>query len=144
MRFRSGLVVAIVSLALGVSGGCDQAGFTRVVVRGKIHYQRVPLCTGMIVFTPDASRGSHGCLACGEVQADGSYELRTENGPGAAAGWYHVSIASVDPGALPAGGPAQLIIPRSLLPEKYRDPELSGLVREVKAGGENTIDFDLE
>jgi hypothetical protein len=35
-------------------------------------------------------------------------------------------------------------IPHSLLPDKYRDPELSGLIGEVKAGQENLIDFHLE
>jgi hypothetical protein len=45
------------------------------------------------------------------------------------------------------GAPAlgqRLVVPRTLLPEKYRDPELAGLVREVKAGQENVINLALD
>jgi hypothetical protein len=38
----------------------------------------------------------------------------------------------------------RLAASRSLLPTKYRDPELSGLVCEIRAGQVNTINFDLE
>ena len=87
---------------------------------------------------PDA-----GTPAAGEIQADGSYSLRTESGYGAIPGWYRVTVMAVEmPEAPPPG--QRYLLPRSLLPEKYRDPELAGLVREVKVGGENVIDFVLE
>jgi hypothetical protein len=124
-------------------GGCDTGAIARVSVQGKVFYKGVALPTGVIVFTPDAGHGSRGPLACGLVQRDGSYRLRTEEAPGVVAGWYRVTVVAVEPAGAPPPGQS-LVIPRSLLPEKYRDPELSGLVREVKADQENTIDFQLE
>src|SRR5262249_29647890 len=123
--------------------GCDAAALPRFVVRGKVSYRGIPLTTGMIVFTPDAARGNPGPLACAEIQADGSYNLRTENAPGAAAGWYRVTVAAVENPSQPRWGhpPAP---PRSLVPDKFRDPELSGLTCEVLPGRENLINFNLE
>jgi hypothetical protein len=43
----------------------------------------------------------------------------------------------------PAPG-QRYLLPHSLLPEKFRDPDLAGLLREVKGSGDNTIDFALE
>ena len=63
--------------------------------------------------------------------------------PGAAEGWYRVTIVALEPAFAP-GQAGQRLLPRSLLPEKYRDPELSGLVCEIKAGQDNCIDFNLE
>jgi hypothetical protein len=126
-------------VAIGM-GGCDAGSTPRVLVQGKVCYKGVPLSTGVIVFTPDAGHGCHGPMACGLVQRDGSYHLQTDDLPGVAAGWYRVTVSAVE-----AAGSAQSVaMPRSLVPEKYRDPELSGLIREVKTEQENTIDFNLE
>jgi hypothetical protein len=35
-------------------------------------------------------------------------------------------------------------VPQSLLPDRYRDPDLSGLVCEVQADRSNVFDFNLE
>jgi len=133
--------LAATLLALGL-GGCDAGPIPRVLVQGKVFYKEAPLITGVIVFIPDVSHGCHGPLACGLVQRDGSYHLQTDDQPGAAAGWYRVTVAAVENGNVSRPGPS-LVVPRSLLPEKYRDPDLSGLVREVQAGQETTIDFHL-
>jgi hypothetical protein len=122
--------------------GCEPAG-SLAPVRGKVSFKGVPLTTGTIVFTPDPLRGTTGPVAHGAIQVDGAFVLHTDGQVGAAAGWHRVTLVALE-GAnvdLPDG---QFVIPRSLLPERYRDPELSGLVREVKAGQENVFDFDLE
>lgn len=122
--------------------GCEPAGRSQVPVRGKVFYQGVPLTAGLIVFAPDDTRGSNGPLARSEVRPDGSYELHTEAAAGASPGWYRVTVMALEPGTSAVGG--EPAVPRSLLPDKYRDPELSGLVRQVKAGQENLLDFHLE
>jgi hypothetical protein len=126
-----------------VSPGCGSGTGQPVPVHGKICYRGVPVPTGTIVFTPDVFRGCEGPLARAEIQRDGTYMVRTQNTAGASAGWYRITVsATADPGPATSGDPFR--IPRSLLPEKYRDPELSGLIREVKADRANCIDFNLD
>jgi hypothetical protein len=123
--------------------GCGSGKSTLNPVHGKVYYKGSTLAHGTIVFTPDASRGNHGTLARSEIQSDGSYSLRTEVGYGVAPGWYRVTVMAVEMPEQPDPG-QRYALPRSLLPEKYRDPELAGLVREVKNGRANDIDFNLE
>jgi hypothetical protein len=114
-----------------------------IPVHGKVSYRGSTLGSGTIVFTPDASRGHDGALARAVIEPDGSYRLRTDHGDGAAPGWYRITIMAVEMLDRPADG-QPYAMPRSLIPEKYRDPELAGLVREIKAGSDNRIDIDLD
>jgi hypothetical protein len=123
--------------------GCGSGKPTANPVNGKVYFKGSALPCGTIVFTPDASRGNQGALARSEIQSDGSYSLRTEVGYGVAPGWYRVTVMAVEMPEKPEPG-KRYPKPRSLLPEKYRDPELAGLIREVKAGQANGIDFNLE
>jgi hypothetical protein len=126
-----------------LTAGCGSASGGRAVVRGKVSYKGVALGTGVIVFSPDPGHGGNGPLASAPIQTDGGYELRTDETPGVPAGWYRVTVVAVEaPAQTPS--PRGFAVPRSLLPEKYRDPELSGLTCEVRGGRENTINFNLE
>jgi hypothetical protein len=130
-------------LLLFPSFGCDSDAAHRVPVRGQVSYHGSPLSTGMIVFVPDPTRGCQGPLARSNVQNDGRYNLCTDESPGVCPGWYRVTIAAVAPA--PADQNSRLfVLPKSLVPDKYRDPELSGLACEVRAGKENCINFNLE
>jgi hypothetical protein len=129
-------------LVLVLLCGCDPGRESLTVVRGKVSYKGVPLRTGTIVFTPDALRGTRGSMARSEIRSDGSYVLETHELRGAAAGWHRVTIMALDSGSAP-GPNGDSTMPRSLLPEKYRDPELSGLSCQVRAGQDNRIDFHL-
>jgi len=112
-------------------------------VRGKVSYRGVPLSAGMIVFTPDALRGTTGALSRSEIHSDGTYVLQTNSRPGATVGWHRVTVMAIESNpAASAEGAA--LNPRSLLPEKYCDPELSGLSCQVRGGRMNSIDFDLD
>ena len=125
------------------AAGCGSGKPALTSVHGKVTYKGTSLSCGTIVFTPDASRGHRGSLARSEIRPDGTYNLRTEAGYGAIPGWYRVTVMAVEmPGSPASGQPYP--VPRSLLPEKYRDPELAGLIREVKAGNDNVIDFSLD
>jgi hypothetical protein len=134
-----GLALTLLVLLLG----CDAGTGTLATVRGRVSYRGIPLRTGTIVFTPDPIRGHGGLQARADIGTDGTYVLRTGDTAGAALGWHRVTIMALEPGAQIVPG-AAFSIPRSLLPDKYRDPELSGLTCEVEAGKENVIDFNLE
>lgn len=123
--------------------GCGTGAAPLAEVHGKVTYQGTILQSGTVVFTPDASRGGRGDLAEATIQPDGSFTLKTGNAPGAAPGWHRVTVASVRPPTDPLPG-HRYALPASLLPEKYRDPQLSGLVCEVKANQVNKIDLALE
>ena len=120
-------------LLIGVLG-CSGGGSSPLApVGGQVKYRGMALQGGTIVFIPDAARGHRGAMAMGQIAGDGRYTLRTSDTQGAAPGWYRVTIASM------AYSSSQ-----SVLPDKYRDPELSKLVCEVKAKSTNTIDFNLD
>jgi hypothetical protein len=124
-------------------GGCRSATTPLVPVRGKVTYRGTALHRGTIVFTPDASRGGAGPLAHAEIRADGSYTLRSGQAFGAVAGWHRVTVAAVEtPAAAPAG--QRYAVPETLVPDKYRDPQLSGLVCEVLVDRPNVFVFNLE
>ncbi len=113
--------------------GCGESSQPLVPVTGKVTYRGQPLQNGTIVFTPDPRRGPLGNMAMGEIKADGTYSLRTEKAFGTAPGYYRVTVAVL------LGGSVQ----PSLLPEKYCDPDLSGLTCEIKGGFAQAIDFNL-
>jgi len=133
------------SILVGASwllfAGCDAGTPTLVPVSGKVLYRNQPLPRGTIVFVPDADRGNNGPLAQGTIQGGGSYTIQTGEKPGAMPGWYRVTVIAVEnTSGFSLNGSA---VPRSLVPERYRDPQLSDLACEVKAGQENSINFNL-
>jgi hypothetical protein len=138
-RARWALAVPLLLLATGCQPGAESL----VAVRGRVSYRGIPLHTGTVVFAPDAQRGTNAEMARADVQPDGTYVLNTGDQSGAAPGWYRVTVLAMEPAAGFARG-GSFLVPRSLIPEKYRDPDLSGLACEVKAGQDNVIDFNLE
>jgi hypothetical protein len=119
--------------ALLVLSGCGTSEPSAAPVQGRVLYGGRPLAGGAIVFAPDGERGASGPLSTATIGRDGTYRLASEEYMGAAPGWYRVAIAP-DPAA-PAEVAARL--------QPFRNPQLSGLSREVKAGG-NTFDFHID
>jgi hypothetical protein len=132
------LHLSLVGMLLLSCTSCGQQAKTRETVRGHVTFKGAFLSGGTIVYTPDVEQGGSGPLAVGEIKTDGSYTLLTANEVGAPSGPYRVSIASEAP---IAPHPSQ---PNVALPRKYSDPAQSGLKRQIKAGVENVIDFNLE
>jgi hypothetical protein len=130
------LIVALFALALI---GCTQKPATLNSVSGKVNFKGAPLPDGVIIFSPDTSRGESGKIAFGKIKNDGTYTLITGEAPGAGPGWYRVTISSEINHGTPFD-PA----PASRIPEKYRDPALSLLQCEVKANRDNHLDFNLD
>lgn len=110
-------------------------------VHGRVFFHGQPLPGGTIVFTPDVERGGNGPLAYGEINCDGHYTLHTGEQLGVVPGWHRVTIAP----AAPPVGPGQTAPPPLVdLPRKYRDPQQSGLLRQVPSGKSAEHDFHLE
>jgi hypothetical protein len=133
------LIICVFALGAALVSGCTQKPATLNHVNGKVFYKGTILRTGVIVFTPDASRGESGKVAFGTIKDDGSYIIATDDAPGAAAGWYRVTV-----GSLTGTSASYDSTPISLIPEKYRDPLLSQLQCEVKANRDNHLDFNLD
>jgi hypothetical protein len=117
-------------LVLVLAAGCGPGGVERVPVHGQVLYRGKPLAGGTIVFTPDAERGGRGPLAVGAIDAEGHYFLRTGDNPGAVPGWHRITVAAT--------------APDTSLPRRYRDPEHSGLSRQVQPDMPNVIDLALD
>ena len=130
------------ALAMLLLAGCGRAPLTPV--HGKVAYKGFSLQSGVIVFTPDASRGERGSIAVGKIASDGTYTLSTGDAAGAAPGWYRVTVSSLADTSFSQPGAQGFTYPQSLLPEKYRDPEQSLLTCEVKPSRTNNIDFNLD
>jgi hypothetical protein len=94
----------------------------------------------MIVLAPNIDRGADGPLFTAVLENDGTFAVAPIDGKPMRPGWYRISIA---PRAGTVGVPSPLH-PHPGLPRRFRDPSLSGLEHEVKAGVENLICFDLE
>jgi hypothetical protein len=123
--------------------GCETAIGPLAQVQGRVTFKGQSLPGGSIVFSPDPQRGNRGSFARGEIGPDGTYTLQTGDLPGVVSGWHRVTIVAVEPAAVPAPGEV-FAVPRSLLPGRYGDPELSGLTAEVRTGRDNQLNFDLE
>jgi hypothetical protein len=132
-------LTAVLLLTGSLSGCGGKESSASTAVAGKVSYRGKLLGTGSIVFVPDAMRGTGGDPICAAIGPDGAYKLP---GAGIPDGWYRVTVAAVGIG--PAAPDQRTGLPYSLLPDKYRDPEASGLSCEVKPGRENTINFNLE
>ena len=132
-------IFCFVMLGATLLTGCPQRPTTLTHVSGKVLYRGAYLQGGVIVFTPDTSKGESGKIAFGKIQSDGTYTLHTSDAAGAAAGWYRVTVA-----VLAGATSSHDTPPISLVPEKYRDPQLSLLQCEVKSNRDNHLDFNLD
>jgi hypothetical protein len=130
-----GLCFAILALT-----GCSGSKQVDTVVRGQVLYRGEPVSGGLIVFAPNTDRGTDGPLFTAVLENDGSFAVAAPDGKAIQPGWYRISVApragSVDPPTpqQPYPGPAA----------KYRNPAMSGLEHEIKAGMDNLICIDLE
>ena len=122
--------------------GCGRGPL--VPVQGKVSYKGYTLQSGVIVFSPDTTRGMRGQIAVGKIRDDGTFSLYTGDNPGVSAGWYRVTVASLAPPGYAAPSAGRFDFPQSIVPEKYHDPDMSMIACEVKGNRQNTIDVSLE
>src|SRR5215204_2616518 len=121
-------VYALILIAL-ICAGCGQKTSTVAVVRGKVTLDGKPLPSGNIVTIPTGGRG-----AVGPIQ-NGEFELSTfAKKDGALIGTHKVAVSANEP---PQGAGPEATAGKLLVPQRYTNPETSGLTIEVKAGEVN-------
>jgi hypothetical protein len=133
-------LIGTVCAVFAVLGGCDRAKSGDTIVRGQILYRGEPVSGGLIVFAPNPERGSSGPLATAVLNDDGSFTLTGADGKPVPPGWYRIAVA-------PRAGTVDLPSserPYPGVPARFRNPALSGLEREIKAGSDNLICIDLD
>lgn len=150
------LVVLLISA--GCSGGGDPNAQPTYAVSGQVNFQGAGLGGATVVFIP--ANSSKGVVARGLTESDGSFELTTyENGDGAAAADYKVTIIKIGEPTANAGGGSHgadaapgatshdakaSAASNSVIAEKYARADESGLTATVTAGGDNSFTFDVE
>jgi hypothetical protein len=133
-------------MTLGVSlAGCGgpQSDKELVQVSGTVTYAGEPLPDAIVAF--DSAEHADASPSTGVTDDEGHYSLKlSADEVGVPPGRYKVAITAWDaPLEMPKPG-APVVPPRPLIPEKYFDPETSGLTATVESGAPQTIDFDLE
>ena len=132
--FRSWSIGAILVCALS-SLGCRPKTPNVVPVTGKVLLDGKPLATGSVLTQPGAGRGSKGFIQ------DGAFELSTfAKGDGAVLGTHKVGVVAYESHG--TGGP-EATMGKLLVPERYINPETSGLTIEVTADGPNEPVLEL-
>jgi len=129
-----GFIMACLLLAAG--SGCSKKGPTIVPVQGRVLLNGQPLTTGSVITIPAAGRGAKGF-----IQPDGSFQLGTYTArDGAIVGPHRTAVVAYDrpANAGPESGNGKLLVP-----QRYVNPESSGLNIDVKAGEPNTPTIEL-
>ncbi len=119
--------------------GCSSGGLELAAVQGKVTYQGKPVTHGQVVFTPQD--GTRGPQAIGQIQADGSFHMMTNDKKGAAVGSHKVTIHSR--AHLTAEQAKALQVGKLLIPARYANEQETPFRFEVKRGG-NDCPLDLE
>jgi hypothetical protein len=115
-RRFSGCLLGLVAVAVVVVAGCDK-GVKKVTVHGTISYNGQPLRSGMLMFS-----GPGGSPSGATIHSDGTFTI-TDVVPGEV-------IIYVKEAPQGSGGPGASNEPKPppvSLPDKYHDPEKSGL-----------------
>jgi hypothetical protein len=113
-------------------GGCG-GGLALVPVSGVVTLDGKPVADAGVLFAPVAG----GPPATGGTDANGAFELRTNNRPGAVVGKHRVTVIKRETLGLGPLGPTS---PKGIqviwhVPERYSKAETSGLQLTVERGG---------
>jgi len=107
-----------------------------VPISGTITWQGKPLASGRVVFHPQqVAEGAVRRPATGDLDEAGRYQLTTlTKGDGAAPGNYRVCVFSYLSDQTSAANDVE--IPETVwrIPERYGNPETSGLTAEIPPG----------
>lgn len=139
---------AAVVLALAVAGCGGDGKLPRAPVTGRVTYKGKPVSGAAISFIPETAGWR---AAVGKTDADGRYLLGTyDPDDGAPVGRCKVSLSLRGPGkrlkpGMGAAAAEELMEQGDpLIPQRYFDPEKSGLAFTVEKGKENVFDIELK
>ncbi|HEX6963021.1 MAG TPA: hypothetical protein VF175_14220 [Lacipirellula sp.] len=129
ISFRRSLGLALPLIA--ALAGCGSGGVDLASVEGQVLLDGRPLAGGVVTTLPAQGRGARG-----ELDEQGRFTLSSGSlGPGAAIGVHRVAVIAVaDTGQLSPEAPKKL-----LTPEKYANPETSGLTIDVQPGANSAV-----
>lgn len=132
---RIGALVSIGALFLAGTG-CGDGRPKKppvAVVKGKVELDGKPLQSGSVTTSVESGRGALGSIT------NGQFELSTYGtNDGAILGKHQVAVTAREKGEEgPEAKPGKLLVP-----ERYTNPQTSGLTIEVK-DGENTPELKL-
>lgn len=118
-------------------------------VRGRVEMRRRPVEAAKVVFLTRLPENGRDYSAFGYTNAQGMFTLQTfRDGDGAVAGKHRVTIEKLtyEPPATPRneGDAVPAPVEKSLLPDRYRSPDSSGLTAEVTVQGPNDFVFALD
>jgi hypothetical protein len=121
-RYAPACIVGFAALVGVALSGCSDTGIKRVTIKGTIAYKGQPLSSGMLQFA-----GQQGAYSAASIQQDGTFII-TDVLPGE----VKVGVMDVPRGSGSSSGaktgprPAPVV-----LPEKYRDPQKSGVTYTI-------------
>jgi len=127
------VLVAGWAVCVGWCIGCGSGEPPAGGVAGKVTFQGQPLIAGTVTFL----NAETGIGASSELDSSGSYRIDSVR-----AGEYQVTIQP-PPGPSPEAMAEGAKVESSPIPDKYKDPQASGLTAAVNEG-ENTANFDLK
>jgi hypothetical protein len=131
--FRNTWMLASAALALSFTG-CNSTQPEYVPVTGTVTLDGKPLTKGNVLTQPSAGRGANAL-----IQPDGTFTLKTRDQDGALIGTHKVAVLSHEGGT---GSGPEASIGKLLVPERYINPETSGLTIEVKPD-DNNVELKL-
>jgi hypothetical protein len=113
---------------------CNSERIYTVPASGTVTYKGKPLEKGQVQFLP-----TEGPAAVGSIE-DGKFVLGTNNaGNGAPPGKYRVTVFSYKTIQNKFGETS-----KSMIPNRYTNPDSSGIVQDIPEGGNNKIDIQLK
>jgi len=147
MRYYA-LTIGLLCLLAGCGGSGDKYTKNRaktVPASGFVKFNGQPVEGATVVFAPTAEKG---IAASALTDAEGKFSLMAYPPlRGAVPGSYKVAITKMDPPPPPRGPEAHdqppPPAPKSHLPEKFADPDKSGLRADVPEGGRDDLNFEL-
>lgn len=149
LLFLGGLLCGV-CLGLAGCGGAQEGRRPTAEVTGQVMYHSAPVARGEVKFIPVPSDQPGVRVAYGSLDSQGRYCLSTYGDrDGAILGTYAVTVESREEPSPDVGkmespdGSALARRSKSLIPERYADPQTSGLNAQVRQGS-NTFDFTLE
>lgn len=130
-------LICVAVLVLATLPGCGASDRAETVpVTGTVTYNGAPLEHGTVIFYPADGRPAYGKIAKGSLTDVTTYEPADGAVPGA----HRVVVQSTDK----AADADPMAAGKSLIPERYGDPEKSGLTAEIEPGKANEITLELK
>jgi hypothetical protein len=131
---RLSRLALVLVIPFGVAA-CNSDKIYTVPASGTVTYKGKPLEKGQVQFLP-----TEGPAAVGLIE-NGKFVLGTNNvGNGAPPGKYRVTVFSYTNVQSKFGE----ITSKSVIPNRYTNPDSSGIVEDIPEGGNNAIDIKLK